>query len=56
MVYEERFIGKYSIPPLQVVGWEGTFGFCTLGILLIPVIDFSFIKLFHNNCHIFDCD
>jgi len=36
MVYEERFIGKYNIPPLQAVGWEGIFGFCTLGLLLIP--------------------
>ena len=37
MVYEERYIGKYNIPPLQAVGWEGIFGFCTLGLLLIPV-------------------
>jgi len=37
VVYEERFIGKYNIPPLQAVGWEGIFGFCTLGLLLIPV-------------------
>ncbi|CAF1202617.1 unnamed protein product [Rotaria sp. Silwood1] len=36
VVYEERFIGKYNIPPLQAVGWEGIFGFCTLGLLLIP--------------------
>ncbi|CAF3357492.1 unnamed protein product [Rotaria socialis] len=40
VVYEERFIGKYNIPPLQAVGWEGIFGFCTLGFLLIP---FNFI-------------
>lgn len=37
VVYEERFIGKYNIPPLQAVGWEGIFGFGTLGLLLIPV-------------------
>lgn len=36
VVYEERFIGKYNIPPLQAVGWEGIFGFFTLGLLLIP--------------------
>ncbi|UJR30474.1 hypothetical protein I4U23_018007 [Adineta vaga] len=36
VVYEERFIGKYNIPPLQAVGWEGIFGFSTLGLLLIP--------------------
>lgn len=37
MVYEERFVGKSNIPPLQAVGWEGIFGFFTLGLLLIPV-------------------
>jgi len=37
MVYEERFVANYNIPPLQVVGWEGIFGFCTLSLLLIPV-------------------
>ena len=37
MVYEERFVGQYNIPPLQAVGWEGIFGFFTLGLLLIPV-------------------
>lgn len=37
MVYEERYIGQYNIPPLQVVGWEGIFGFVSLGLLLIPV-------------------
>jgi drug/metabolite transporter (DMT)-like permease len=37
VVYEERFIGKYNIPALQAVGWEGIFGFFTLGLLLIPV-------------------
>ena len=37
VVYEERFIGKYNIPALQAVGWEGIFGFMTLGLILIPV-------------------
>ena len=36
MVYEEKFIGKYNVPALQAVGWEGTFGFLTLATLLIP--------------------
>lgn len=41
MVVEEKFIGGYSIPALQVVGWEGLFGFlmlsCVVGIFyLIP--------------------
>jgi len=40
MVYEEKFISKYNVPALQAVGWEGTFGFTTLAMLLIP---FSFI-------------
>jgi len=40
MVYEEKFISKYNVPALQAVGWEGTFGFATLAMLLIP---FSFI-------------
>lgn len=42
VVFEERFIGNLNIPPLQAVGWEGIFGFCTLGLLLIP---FHFIYL-----------
>ena len=36
MVYEERVLGKYDVPALQAVGWEGTFGFLTLSALLIP--------------------
>ena len=36
MVYEEKFISKYDVHPLQAVGWEGTFGFLTMGTLLIP--------------------
>jgi len=49
MVYEEKFITKYNVPALQAVGWEGTFGFTTLAILLVP---FSFIYVgpeFGNN-------
>ncbi|CAF1196681.1 unnamed protein product [Didymodactylos carnosus] len=46
VVYEERFISKYNIPPLQAVGWEGIFGFGTLGLLLIP---FYFIKIGKSN-------
>lgn len=34
MIVEEKFIDGYDIPPLQVVGWEGIFGFCTLSIVL----------------------
>jgi len=34
MVVEEKFIDGYNIPALQVVGWEGIFGFCTLSVVL----------------------
>lgn len=37
MVVEEKFISGYDIPALQVVGWEGTWGFLVLGLLLIPM-------------------
>jgi len=37
VVYQERFTSRYNIPPLQVVGWEGIFGFISLSLLLIPV-------------------
>lgn len=37
MVFEERFVGKLDIPSLQAVGWEGTFGFIVLSILLVPL-------------------
>ena len=25
MVYEEKYVTKYNVPPLQAVGWEGKF-------------------------------
>ena len=37
MCIEEKFIGKYEVPPLQVVGFEGMFGFFILSILLVPM-------------------
>mmetsp|Transcript_27339 Transcript_27339/g.38539 ORF Transcript_27339/g.38539 Transcript_27339/m.38539 type:complete len:369 (-) Transcript_27339:79-1185(-) len=37
MVVEEKFIGKYEVPPLLVVGWEGVFGSVMLSTLLIPM-------------------
>lgn len=36
-IYEEYVLGKYNLPPLQVVGYEGIFGFSTIGILLWPM-------------------
>lgn len=37
MVIEEKFVIKHNVPPLLAVGWEGTFGFLTLSILLVPM-------------------
>ncbi|XP_064642888.1 solute carrier family 35 member F6-like isoform X2 [Lineus longissimus] len=36
MVYEEKFVSKYEVPPLQAVGLEGLFGFLTLAVLQVP--------------------
>jgi len=35
MVIEEKFISKYNVPPLQVVGWEGFWGFTILSCILV---------------------
>jgi len=35
MVIEEKFISKYNVPPLQVVGWEGIWGFSILSCILV---------------------
>jgi len=35
-VYEEKFITKYNLAPLKVVGLEGVNGFLTLAVLLWP--------------------
>jgi len=40
------FISKFNVAPLQAVGWEGIFGFITLGVLLIP---FHFIYMSSSN-------
>ncbi|KAL0277192.1 UNVERIFIED_CONTAM: hypothetical protein PYX00_004557 [Menopon gallinae] len=37
IVLEEYFVAGQDIPPLQAVGWEGTFGFSVLGMLLVPL-------------------
>ncbi|XP_033642637.1 solute carrier family 35 member F6-like [Asterias rubens] len=36
MVVEEALLKKHKIPALQVVGWEGFFGFFILSTLLVP--------------------
>lgn len=51
MVYEERYVAGMDIPALQAVGYEGLFGFTTLGLLLVPMY---FIKVgapFNNNAN-----
>jgi len=35
MVVEEKFISKYNVPPLQVVGWEGVWGFSILSCIIV---------------------
>lgn len=35
MVFEERFVGKYNVPALQAVGWEGFFGCGVCGLVLL---------------------
>jgi len=42
MCVEEKIITVYNTPALKVVGLEGTFGFCILGTLLLPMY---FIKI-----------
>lgn len=37
LVYEELFVIKLDIPALQMVGYEGLFGFIVLSVLLIPL-------------------
>lgn len=49
MVFEERFVGKLDIPSLQAVGWEGTFGFVVLSILLVPMYYIHVPPRFSNN-------
>lgn len=41
MVYEEKFISKLNIPALQVVGWEGIFGF---GMMTAYLLVSSFME------------
>lgn len=51
MVYEERFVAGLDIPALQAVGWEGFFGFSTLGALLLPMYFIKVGSPFDNNAH-----
>lgn len=52
MVYEEVYVTKLDIAPLQMVGYEGVFGWLVITLLLVPL---SFIPnletLRHVNAH-----
>lgn len=48
MVFEEKFVAGLDIPSLQAVGWEGTFGFSVLSLLLIPMYFISVPAKFSN--------
>lgn len=37
MVYEEKYVSKFNIPPMKAVGYEGIFGLLTLSVLLVPL-------------------
>ncbi|KAG8225086.1 hypothetical protein J437_LFUL000065 [Ladona fulva] len=49
MVYEEKYVSKYNVHPLQAVGWEGVFGFLVLSLLQIPFYFFYVGKPFSGN-------
>lgn len=51
MVYEERFVTSMDIPALQAVGYEGVFGFSTLGILLLPMYYIKVGVPFNDNAN-----
>lgn len=51
MVYEERFVAGLDIPALQAVGYEGFFGFCTLGVLLLPMYYIKVGVPFNDNAN-----
>jgi len=39
IVYEEKIMSKYTVPPLLVVGMEGTFGII-FGVILLSILNF----------------
>jgi len=50
LVYEENIMSKYTIPPLLVVGMEGTFGFLFGVVLLVAV---SFLNIEHPDAALY---
>lgn len=51
VVLQERIVAGMDIPALQVVGWEGIFGFGLLGILLVPMYFIEVGPPFGDNAH-----
>jgi len=43
LVYEEKIMGKYTVPPLLVVGMEGTFGIL-FGVILLTALNAMHIE------------
>jgi len=43
LVYEENILSKYTVPPLMVVGMEGTFGMI-FGVILLTILNFFNIE------------
>ena len=37
MCWEEKFVGKYDIPALLTVGWEGFFGLLGMSTLILVI-------------------
>ena len=37
MVYEQKYVAKYDVPPLLGVGFEGLFGLATLSVLIVSM-------------------
>jgi len=43
LVVEEKFLGQYTVPPLQMVGLEGLFG-CGLGIVALTILQHTGVE------------
>ena len=43
-MYEQKYMNKYDLHPLKVVGYEGMCGVLTLAVLLWPVYFITFEK------------
>jgi len=43
LVVEEKFLGQYTVPPLQMVGLEGLFG-CGIGVVALTILQHTGIE------------